>query len=333
MPNHNGALSEPSHEVLQQAAEWYAHLRDGQAGAKARAEWQHWLLAAEEHQTAWRLIEEIRQGFSPLPQLPDPRRIAQGLCAANDRLRGRRRMLASVAALAGTGLLGWLGWRDSRLIDQPVALAPDYRTAIGEQREIALSDGSRLWLNTASALDVRFDERTRHIRLRDGEVFIATAPDPRRPFLVDTAHGRLHALGTRFNVWLDGNKTRLAVYEGAVEVRTSSGDATRIVTTGQQARFTHNDIAQDGTADPARAAWKRGALVAHNIRLADVIQELGRYREGKIEVAISIADLKVFGNFPIRDTDRVLVMLASALPIRIDRSDPSHLHIKAARHH
>lgn len=322
------AAAEPSQAVLQQAAAWYARLRDGQAGAEAQAQWQRWLHAAEEHRVAWRRIEAICQGFAPLRDLPEPRRIAHDLGAANDRLRGRRRVLASVAALAGTGLLAWLGWRDGLTPDPTLARAPDHRTAIGEQRELALSDGSRLWLNTASAIKLHFDDRARRIRLLAGEIFIATAADA-RPFLVDTEHGRLRALGTRFNVWLDQDHTRLAVFAGAVGIRVASGNATRIVAAGQQARFTRDGIAPAEGADPARAAWSRGALIADNIRLADVVRELRRYRAAPLELDERVADLRVYGHFPIREPDRVLTMLAGALPIRIDRTDPARTRIVA----
>ncbi|MBS3934647.1 MAG: FecR domain-containing protein, partial [Sulfuritalea sp.] len=195
----------------------------------------------------------------------------------------------------------------------------------------ALADGSRLWLNTASAIDLRFDARARQIRLLAGEIFIATAPDAHRPFLVDTAHGRLRALGTRFNVRQEDGETRLAVYHGAVDIRTAAGDATRIVAAGRQARFTKNDITSIESADFAREAWTRGALVADNITLGEVVRELRRYRQDPLDVADAVADLKVYGNFPIRDTDRVLAMLASALPVRIDQSDPARTRIEAVR--
>lgn len=330
-PTASAAAREPSRAVLQQAAEWYARLRDGHAGAQARMDWQQWLRAAEEHQIAWRYVEDIRCGFEPLRDVPSPRLTAHGLCAANDRLRARRRVLASAAALAGSGLLGWLGWRENLLPGYLTAWAADARTAIGEQRETALADGSRVWLNTASAIDVHFDARERRLRLLAGEIFIDTAPDARRPFLVDTGHGRLRALGTRFNVRQDDDETRLAVYEGAVEIRTASSDATRIVPAGQQARFTKDDITSIETADFAREAWTRGALVADNITLGEVVQELRRYRQGQLDVGDDVAKLKVYGNFPIRDTDRVLAMLAGALPIRIDRSDPARTRIEASR--
>lgn len=182
---------------------------------------------------------------------------------------------------------------------------------------------------TASVLKVFFDAEQRRLRLLAGEIFIDTAQDAHRPFLVDTAQGRLRALGTRFNVRQIDGVTRLAVYQGAVAIHTASIGATRIVEAGQQARFTRHAITAIEAADFAREAWTRGNLVADNITLGEVVQELRRYRQEPLDVADAVAELKVYGNFPIHDTDRVLAMLASALPIRIDRSDPARTRIAA----
>lgn len=333
-PTAGATAREPSHAVLQQAAEWYARLRDGRAGARVRTDWQRWLHAAEEHQRAWQYVEDISRGFEPLRDVPDPRQTADALRAADERLRSRRRTfagLAGLAALAGSGLLGALVWRENLLPGRLMAWAADHRTGIGEQREIALADGTRIWLNTASAIDVDFDASERRIRLVTGESFIATARDASRPFLVDTVQGRLRALGTRFNVRLEDGETRLAVFEGAVEIRTSASGATRIVPAGQQARFTEDRISFFAAADIAREAWTRGTLAADDIPLREVVRELRRYRRGHLGIADEVADLRVYGNFPIQDTDRVLAMLATALPIRIEQPMPWWTSVEARR--
>ncbi|MFT3815806.1 MAG: FecR family protein [Acidovorax sp.] len=326
-----GASPPPAHDVLEQAAHWYARLRDGKAGEVDRAAWQAWLEAKAEHQTAWRYVEDISRGFEPLRGTPDPRQTARALGAATDRLHARRRALTSVALLAGGGLLGWLGWRRGALPVGLMALGADYRTGTGEQRDLALSDGSRLWLNTASAVNVRFNGSERTIVLVEGEVFIATAKDAARPFFVQTPQGRMQALGTRFNVRLDDGQIRLAVYEGAVEIRAASGNATRVIPAGRQVRFNGDGIAAPEAADAAREAWTQGALVADNIPLREVIAELRRYRHGHLGVADDVAGLKVYGNFPIQDTNRVLGMLASALPIRIAQPLPWWVSVEARR--
>ena len=84
-------------------------------------------------------------------------------------------------------------------------------------------------------------------------------------------------------------------------------------------------------AEIAREAWTQGTLAADNIVLREVIHELRRYRKGHLSVADEIAELKVYGNFPIQDTDRVLRMLASALPIRIEQPLPWWTSIEAQK--
>lgn len=311
-------VHQPSHAVLEQAAEWYARLRDGKAGHREQAAWQAWLHAAEEHRAAWRYVEDISGSFAVLHDTPEPRQTASTLCSANDRLHLRRRTLASIAMLASGSLLGWLGWREALLPASLLAWTADYRTGTGEQRDITLADGTHLWLNTASAVNVDFTGEVRRITLMDGEIHMATARDA-RPFLVDTPHGRLRALGTRFNVRLDGDETRLAVYQGAVEIRTAATGATTVIPAGKQAGFTAEHIHEPKSADLAREAWTQGALVADNIALREVVRELRRYRQGHLGIADEVANLTVYGNFPVQDTDRVLAMLASALPIRIEQ--------------
>lgn len=318
--NHGSSFSSPGtppHTVLMQAAEWYACLRDGKASAAQRSAWQSWLTQDEMHSTAWRYVEEVS-------------RVVEQLHTANERLHSRRRVLTSVAALAGTGVLSWFGWRQSWLPSSVMALGADHSTQTGEQSQIVLADGSRLWLNTASAIDVQFSAQARHIVLIAGEVFIQTAQDDAaRPFTVQTPQGSMRALGTQFNVRMDKDCTQLAVYEGAVRVSTATGQNTATVQAGKQVHFSAQRIKQSMDADQAREAWTKGVLVADNIPLRSVIQELGRYRKGYIGVDESVADLKVYGSFPIHDTDRVLKMLVSALPIRLGQPLPWWTNVEA----
>ncbi|GHC51296.1 hypothetical protein GCM10010096_24200 [Alcaligenes pakistanensis] len=331
--NHGSSFSSPGtppHTVLMQAAEWYACLRDGKASAAQRSAWQSWLTQDEMHSTAWRYVEEVSRGFEPVRTAPDSRRVVEQLHTANERLHSRRRVLTSVAALAGTGVLSWLGWRQSWLPSSVMALGADHSTQTGEQSQIVLADGSRLWLNTASAIDVQFSAQARHIVLISGEVFIQTAQDDAaRPFTVQTPQGSMRALGTQFNVRMDKDCTQLAVYEGAVRVSTATGQSTATVQAGKQVHFSAQRVKQSMDADQAREAWTKGVLVADNIPLRSVIQELGRYRKGYIGVDESVADLKVYGSFPIHDTDRVLKMLVSALPIRIGQPLPWWTNVEA----
>jgi transmembrane sensor len=322
---------EPTHAVLSEAAEWYARLRDGSASSHEVARWQAWLHAAEEHQTAWHYVEDISRGIDPLRSTSDPRRTADALSTAHERLHARRRILMTLAAIASGGTLGMLSWRETMLSSSLLAWTADHRTPTGAQRAITLADGTHLWLNTASAINLHFNTSERRIELVQGEIFIETSRDKTRPFLVETSHGRMQALGTRFNVRLNQAQTQLDVYEGAVEIRTASSGISRVVGAGQQSSFDRADIAALMTADAAREAWTQGMLLADNIPLHQVVQELRRYRAGHLGLADDVGTLKVYGNFPLHDTDRALRMLASALPIRIEQPLPWWTTLEAAR--
>lgn len=323
-PLEDGAVAPvmPSHEVLQAAAEWFALLRSGAASAAERAEWRRWLDGGDERRAAWYYVETVSRRFEPI-QAPGRRRAAvAALRAVAAPGISRRRALAGFALIAGGGLLGWGALRHGP------ALTADYRTAVGEIRAVELVDGTRLWLDTATALSVDYQPALRRLRLFDGEVLIETAGDA-RPFVVDTGFGRLRALGTRFNVRLDDDGALLSVSGGAVEIRTAGSGATGVIGTGEQVAFSCDAIGAVTPAAPAREAWSRGLLLAEEMPLGELLAELGRYRRGYLGVAPEVAHLRVLGGYPLQDPDRALAMLAQVLPIQVHRPLPWWISVEA----
>jgi transmembrane sensor len=218
--------------------------------------------------------------------------------------------------------LAWSGWRPTALSGFVIARMADHRTGAGETRDMMLADGSRVWLNAETAINEDFQPGLRRLRVVTGEILVETAPGVLRPFVVDTPHGRLRALGTRFTVRLENaGKTFVAVYEGIVEIR-NKAEELAVVPAGRQTRFSARALGPHAAADPAREAWSRGVLLAGDIILGEVVAELRRYRTGHLGVAPEVAGLRVFGSFPLKDADEALAMLETILPIRIKRTLP-----------
>lgn len=199
-------------------------------------------------------------------------------------------------------------------------MTADYRTPVGERREIVLADGSRLHLNTGTAIDVRFDAGQRLVVLHAGEVHIDTGADrdssTYRPFLVQTAQGRIRALGTRFGVRLAQDESRVAVTQGAVEITPASG-AQLVVQAGQQARFSQTGVTGPQPLETGAEDWLQGVLRVRDLRLDDFLAELGRYRQGLLRCDPAVGALRVSGVFQLRDTDAVLDSLPDALPVNV----------------
>ncbi|MER2019096.1 FecR domain-containing protein [Pseudomonas simiae] len=307
--NASGKLS---HASLEQAAQWYVRLQD-HGSALEQLRWQAWVAQNPEHLAAWQYVQRVSQRFAPLQEQ------AQG---ASRALRSsRRQTLKTLLVLCGGSALAWGSWRNTALPRLVGGWSADYATTSGETRDTLLADGSHVWLNALSALDVRFDAAQRLLLLRFGEVLIDTAKDARRPFLVDTEHGRMQALGTRFSVLQGDDHTQLNVFEGRVQITTQDRHV-RIIEAGQQVSFTREGFKPTATASQAREAWSRGVLLADNLPLGQLITELNRYRPGHLGCDPAVAQLPVMGSFPLKDSDHALHLLQAALPIRVDRPLP-----------
>lgn len=320
-------MAEPSHQTLEEAAEWFALLRDGQASNEYKLAWREWLNAKPENKKAWLYVEKISHSFETLQQTPDPQSTADNLFSANQRLHQRRRLLSGMVSIAAIGLVGHFSWNKKWLPDSIMALAADYHTGVGQQRNIILADGSQIWLNTATAINVDFTAQQRRIQLLHGEIYIETAKDPDRSFVVDTTHGRLTALGTQFNVMSHKEDIELAVYQGRVSVQTNN-DQQAELQHGETTRFTANQIQPKQPSITARQAWRQGLLVAEDMTLQELIAELNRYQHGYINISDEIAQLKVYGSFPLSDTNRALIMLTRVLPIQVRQVFPGWIKLE-----
>lgn len=304
--------------ILDEAADWMVLLQSGEATSHDRERLAHWRERSPAHKAAWSRAEGVletfqrvpsRLGRSTLSRLPDP---------------GRRQLLA-LLALAVPG--AWLAWRHTPWQEW----AADLRTATGEQKTVTLADGTRLALNTATAVDMAFTTTERRITLIGGEILITTAPDPlptARPFIVHTAQGSLRPLGTRFNVRHLDSGTRVAVFEGAVEVRPAESEAA-VVRSDEQMAFTAHGIQPVQPTDANAALWERGMLLARDMRLGELVVELGRYHRGILRCDPAVASLLVSGAFPVADTRASLALLEQTLPVRIGQATSYWITVQA----
>jgi len=197
---------------------------------------------------------------------------------------------------------------------------------VGEHRRIELPDGSLLVLDTATAVDLRFDQRRRLILLHEGAIFLAVAADRARPLAVITPEARTQALGTRFSVRrLHGIATRVTVHESQVELCPRDDlDHCRRLERGQQAQATARQV-EPPVAVPLQTtpAWVRSRLEVEDRPVTAVLAELARYHRGLLRYDPSaLAGMRVSGVLPLDNLDQALRALAATLPIRIDRYTP-----------
>lgn len=312
----------PTPEILQEAARWFVLLASGDATEADRQRWQDWRTADARHEDAWRRAEAVTARFADIPDTQTTASV-EALEARQDRRAQRRQILRGLGSLVGLLLIGGIGWQGWRRSDA----SADALTAVGEQRNLTLADGSHLSLDTDTVVDVVFNARERLIRLRRGRVLITTArPEgsgAAPPFRVETAEGRVQALGTRFAVRQESGTTHVAVMEARVAIHGADmadfgAGSAPILAAGEAARFNRQGLVDRRAAQPADSAWARGMLVADEMTLADFTAELARYRTTPLVCDPAVRALRISGTYPLTDPDRALAALARALPVRVE---------------
>ena len=226
-------------------------------------------------------------------------------------------MLAGVAGLCLIGLAALFAEK-SGLKDRWQA---DYYTEIGETRLLSLEDGSRISLNTDTAIAVHYSQKERRITLLRGEAYFDVAKNPERPFIVEDGALTAKALGTHYSV-RTGNGAlpqEVQVEKGRVEVTT--GGEIAVLTPGEAVTLGGDGRLVRARKDVANSmAWREGKLVFSGQPLREVLDVLSQYRRGRIVILDEAAARQhVSGIFDLKDTDQALTILEESLPVSISR--------------
>lgn len=309
--------------VLDAAIDWQLRLNGGQGADldAERAGLQAWLAAHPDHARVWRQLGRLDAELVAGATGPATRAALQQPARPAARRLGR---------LLGLVLATGLALAVFDRFQPATQLLADLRTGTGERCAVTLPDGSRLHLDTRTAVDLAFDDTRRAVVLRTGRIAIETArsadgPADPRPFVVLTPEGSLRALGTRFTVRAEAGATRLVVTEAAVAAR-PAGCAVlppqpcadeRTLHAGESALLQRGRVEAARPAPPEADAWTDGMLVIEDRPLGEVAAELARYRPGVLVVDPAVAGLRVTGTLPLADTDQALLALTAAVPVEL----------------
>lgn len=295
------SIHTPESDIHRVAHAWVIRLTSGDVLPADIAAARAWCEQDPAHQQAfvdarhlWRLSGQLAAAVPARPRRSVPRRWA----------------LASAAVLLlGVGLL---------LVRQN-AWDADYRTAQGEQKQIRLADGSRVTLDSNSALDVLLTPNGRQIVLRKGEALFDVAHDPARPFTVQAAQLRATALGTVYAVRREGPQAQVIVARGRVAVSDAAGQV--VLQAGEAVTRQAAGLGAKYPLDTDSAlAWQHGRLVFDQAPLAQVLEQLGRYRPGFMLIGDDrLRELKVSGTFQLGRLDEGLATLEQVFPLKIQR--------------
>ncbi len=293
--------------IAEEAAGWVARLQSSDATPADRALFQQWLERDNRHREAFDEFSDLWGDLKDLPIPPDRLKKLRG---------GRRRRSFYRATTAVVVLLLAVSLYNAGYVDR---MRADYYTSVGEVRSVELADGSRVYLNTDTAITVDFSGSARRIHILRGEAFFDVAKNPQRPFVVVDGALTATAVGTQYAVRAGTGsfEADVQVEEGKVEVR--SADQRVLVSAGYTAAIGDGGAVIVQPADVADAtAWRNGRLIFSGRPLKEVLAALARYRRGQIVMLDrALGERKISGIFDLSDTDAALRDLEMSLPVSV----------------
>lgn len=299
-------MSDPNESAVSdvlapEALTWLNRLLSGAVTRDDASAFQHWREQSPAHQAAFaeavrfqRMVRRavlVRDSASMLQVLP-----GQG-GARRSRGRfdpGRRAVLVGGGAAAAAAASYAIFVRSDILVDGLGALTSDYRTGVGERRSAALPSGVSLELNTRTRISML---KTTGIEIQAGEAMVsADRPDGAR-FLVSAAQGRILVSQGQVNVRHDGGDVCVTCLGGTAEVEQHGRRAS--LGPGDQLRYGDAGLGPTEPVDTlVTSAWRKGLLIFRDTPLQTVVDELNRYRPGKIFlVGEALARRPVYGVF------------------------------------
>lgn len=176
-----------------------------------------------------------------------------------------------------------------------ITQALTYNTATtprGGQYQFILSDGTKVWLNSASAIKypVEFVGNERKVELT-GEAYFEVAHNAKKPFRVVSNGQTIEVLGTHFNVnaYADELSVRTTLLQGSVKISSSGSSA--VIKPGEQSAVVNGNIKVQNVDVDAAVAWKNGLFNFEDSNIEEVMRQLARWYD---------VDVKYEGKIPSR---------------------------------
>jgi transmembrane sensor len=320
------------------ATYWVARRRLGLMSAADEAAFAAW-RADPDNAAALADVDDMVEEVGAIAAFSEVRAMRQAALAAAPPKRPPWRAFGAVAAslvavvLAGTYVANLPPAPEPASPAASVIAVQRYVTGVGEQRAVTLADGSTMALNTGSVVEVAYGPARRDVRLLKGQALFQVAHNTARPFVVAAGDRTVTALGTKFDVRLDGAAVKVVLVEGRVAVeplrlrgieRIAPVLARHTLDPGEELIAVPDANVQVASTDTVQAtSWQRGQVIFRDNTIADAVAEMNRYSDTQLVVDDPrIAQLKISGVFGVTREEKFLAALTSFYPIEADKRSP-----------
>lgn len=305
-------------QLRREARAWAIKLKTGQPTTDDVAALRQWVAQSPAHAQAWSAAAHDWKTVDEAARQFESRLHERGASREPSRVsRPSRRWFLGGAATA-FGALAVVG-----IVRPPLGLWPswselgaDYRTATGEQRDLDLANNLRLTLNTQTSVTVHQVDGVQRIALIAGEaavMAIHTACE------VVADAGRLVLSDADLQVRrLPDGRVRVQCRQGEVVLHHPTGTVS--LQGGQQLVYTPGQVSGTTVVPNEQAPWRQGMVVFDDMPLRDVVDEINRYRPGRVVLLNNeVAQRRFSARFKIAALDEAIALLEAVHQIHVRR--------------
>lgn len=169
-------------------------------------------------------------------------------------------------------------------------------TGRGNQYQLILPDGSKVWLNAGSSLQfpVTFTGDQRKVKL-SGEGYFDIAPDAQKAFVVAIHNTDIEVLGTEFNVMAYGDEpaAKATLVKGSILL--TSGSQKTLLQPGKEGTIKTTGITVKDVDIDQVVAWKSGMISFTDAPLDVVMRQIARWYDVDITFSGTLPTKRFFG--------------------------------------
>ncbi len=269
----------------QKASEWLLVMKENPDDKALISAFSQWYEQRPEHAEAWKKAVKAYKLMGAVAPLHADQWVESQIVreqAVNNVVAFRRSKFKVMSFMAvAASILVALVLRFEPLADY------DYATATGEVRQVALADGSQVYMGPESKLKLNYSKSSRDIQLLEGQAFFDVRHNPVKPFRVFSLGTEISVLGTAFDVNIVEDNVAVMVQEGTVAVKPDQNEShAEILKIGDRIDVAMSGDFVRGHMSPKYiSAWRDGRYIANDHSALDVVNALDRHYRGIVVIA------------------------------------------------
>lgn len=313
-------------KIKEEAIYWLACEKEG-LNELEKQELKHWLESNQEHQKAYNRMKLVHQMAKSISKENAQILSEQAHKEARKiRFLEKTRYFSSAAAILLIVCFSAFKIYDNNFAVQYSKTFQTDKTNLANQQ---LPDGSSIFIDAKTNLNIEFYKGKREVTLNDGRVMFEVAKDENRVFIIKSGDINIEVVGTKFEVIHKKDITTINVEEGIVKTYFSSyffdKQNEKLLTKENSITYSNfqGNINNQEKINPEKIAlWRENLISLNKVSLKDAFDEFSKYND--ISTSFSSKEVEnylITAEFSSTQLEIFLKTISKIYPLKIDKID------------